>query len=60
MIQTCPYDSSNDERIGLDVWERMLLMWDSHNFDAEGGYKPLNKSLEKWGLDSEDWQESMD
>ena len=35
------------ERMGLSVWKRLLLMWDSRQFDAEGGYKPLNKSLEK-------------
>ena len=29
-----------DERMGLEVWKRLLLMWDSRNFDAEGGYKP--------------------
>jgi hypothetical protein len=33
--------------MGLSVWKRLLLMWDSRQFDAEGGYKPLNKSLEK-------------
>ena len=29
-----------DERMGLEVWKRLLLMWDSRNFDAECGYKP--------------------
>ena len=29
-----------DESMGLEVWKRLLLMWDSRNFDAEGGYKP--------------------
>ena len=29
-----------DVRMGLSVWKRLLLMWDSRNFDAEGGYKP--------------------
>ena len=28
-----------DERMGLEVWKRLLLMWDSRNFDVEGGYK---------------------
>ena len=28
------------ERSGLEAWDRMLLMWDSRQFDAEGGYKP--------------------
>jgi len=27
------------ERMGLSVWKRLLLMWDSRQFDAEGGYK---------------------
>ena len=29
-----------EERMGFDVWDRMLLMWDSRQFDEEGGYKP--------------------
>ena len=29
-----------DVRMGLSVWKRLLLMWDSRNFDVEGGYKP--------------------
>ena len=28
------------DRSGLEAWDRMLLMWDSRQFDAEGGFKP--------------------
>ena len=30
-----------EERMGLDVWDRMTLMWDSRQFDQEGGYEPV-------------------
>ena len=29
-----------EERMGLDVWDRMTLMWDSRQFDGENGYQP--------------------
>lgn len=29
-----------EERMGLDVWDRMTLMWDSRQFDQEHGYEP--------------------
>ena len=28
-----------EQRMGFDVWDRMLLMWDSRHFDEEGGYE---------------------
>lgn len=30
-----------EQRMGFDVWDRLLLMWDSRQFDDEGGYKPV-------------------
>ena len=30
-----------EQRMGLEVWDRLLLMWDSRQFDEEGGYKPV-------------------
>lgn len=30
-----------EQRMGFDVWDRLLLMWDSRQFDEEGGYKPV-------------------
>lgn len=29
-----------EQRMGLEVWDRLLLMWDSRQFDEECGYKP--------------------
>lgn len=29
-----------EERMGLDVWDRMTLMWDSRQYDEEHGCKP--------------------
>lgn len=30
-----------EQRMGFPVWDRMLLMWDSRQFDEEGGYKQV-------------------
>lgn len=30
-----------EERMGLEVWDRALLMWDSRQYDEEGGYESV-------------------
>lgn len=37
-----------DERMGLPVWDRMLLMWDSRQFDEEGGYDTDYGKIRNW------------
>lgn len=41
-----------EERMGLDVWDRLLLMWDSRQFDEDGGY---DTSFGKITQFNEDW-----
>lgn len=41
-----------EARMGFDVWDRLLLMWDSRQFDEEGGY---DTDFGKIGSFNKDW-----
>lgn len=41
-----------EARMGFDVWDRLLLMWDSRQFDEENGY---DTSFGKISDFNEDW-----
>ena len=47
------------EHLGLDVWDRMLLMWDSRQYDIEGQYQTIH-GVKFGGPDSDDRYKSYD
>ena len=38
-----------EKRMGLEPWDRLLLMWDSRQFDEDGGYD------RRYGINNRDW-----
>lgn len=45
-----------EQRMGFDVWDRLLLMWDSRQFDEEGGYDTVYGKIAKFNNDWPDYQ----
>ena len=37
-----------EQRMGLEPWDRLLLMWDSRQFDKEGGYDTSYRGISGW------------
>lgn len=44
-----------EERMGFDVWDRLLLMWDSRQFDEENGYDTSFGKISKFNKDWPDY-----
>ena len=44
-------------RMGFDVWDRMLLMWDSRQFDEENGYDTTHGEISRF---NDQWREYSD